>query len=91
VSPNLCVKRLFLEWGERGEGGGRRGGGRDRERRGIWGEKGDGEKRGGRQVGRGGRKVGSRGARMKRVSGGEGPRRQRIEWVQTCMVYTVFY
>ena len=66
MSPNLCVKRLFLEWGERGEGGGRRGGGRDRERRGIWGEKGDREKRGGRKVRRGGRKVGGRGAKMGR-------------------------
>ena len=66
VCPNLCVKRLLLARGERGEGGGRSGGGRDRERRGIWGEKGDREKRGGRKVGRGGRKVGGRGAKMGR-------------------------
>ena len=66
VCPNLCVKRLLLARGERGEGGGRSGGGRDRERRGSWGEKGDREKRGGRKVGRGGRKVGGRGAKMGR-------------------------
>ena len=54
---------------------GRRGGGRDKERRGIWGEKGNGKKEREKDE-RGGRKVGGRGAKdgKGRVKG-EVPRR----------------
>ena len=61
VFPNLCVRRLLLEWGERG-------GSRERRGRGeAFGEKkGMGKKRRGRQVGSEG---------WERESEGEVPRR----------------